>query len=58
MHLEKYFLSTTSQFTSNYTGRLLGVNAKLKLKWMLKREGWKICMGYVWLRTGTRGRIL
>jgi hypothetical protein len=35
MQLEKYFLST-SQFTSNYSGRLLGVNARIKLKLMLE----------------------
>jgi hypothetical protein len=36
----------------------LGVAVRIILKWILKKQGKRICIGFVWLRIGTNGGLL
>jgi hypothetical protein len=46
----------------NLTGRNhsddLGVNGRIILEWILEKQGGKLRIGFIWLRIGTRGRLL
>jgi hypothetical protein len=35
----------------------LGVDGRIVLKWILGKYGWRVWIGFVWLRIGTSGKI-
>jgi hypothetical protein len=35
----------------------LGIDGKIILKWILGKEGWKVWIGFIWLRTETCNRF-
>jgi hypothetical protein len=36
----------------------LGVDEKKMSKWILRKCGWGVQIGFIWLRIGTSGRLL
>jgi hypothetical protein len=36
----------------------LGVDGRIILKWILGKEGWRVCIGFIWLRIGIGGGLL
>jgi hypothetical protein len=36
----------------------MGVDGNLILEWILEKEGEKMWIGFIWLRTKTNGRLL
>jgi hypothetical protein len=36
----------------------LGVDGRIMLKWVLGKLGWRLWIGFIWLRTGTEDGLL
>jgi hypothetical protein len=36
----------------------LGMDGKIKLKWIIGKYGGKVWTGFIWLRVGSSGRLL
>jgi hypothetical protein len=36
----------------------LGIDGRIILKWILGKEGWRVWIGFMWLRIGTVGGLL
>jgi hypothetical protein len=36
----------------------LGVSERVTLKWTLKIQGGRVCIEFIWLRTGISGKLL
>jgi hypothetical protein len=35
----------------------LGLDRRIRLKWILQKQDGKACTGWIWLRIGTGGRL-
>jgi hypothetical protein len=36
----------------------LGVDGRIILKWILRKLGWKLWTGFIWLRIGNSGKVV
>jgi hypothetical protein len=36
----------------------LGIDVRVIVEWILEKQGEKLWTGFIWLRIGTRGRLL
>jgi hypothetical protein len=36
----------------------LGVDGRIIFKWILGTQGWRVLIGFIWLRIGTEGGLL